>query len=150
MRVGFAAAYLSVQAVLVVTAYRRPDRIFGFQMFNESSTIDVRISRRVRGDAGLVRTVPLVDGSWQVRDATGMVHTLRWSDRVADPTLARTGRPVHASYGVEAQLFHLQAALDDVAQKSAADGETVAFVADVEVNRNGYQKYRVHLESAGP
>jgi hypothetical protein len=150
MRTAFAVAYLAGQGMLVVTAYLRPDRIFGFQMFNESSTIDVRLARRVRRADGRLVLVPLVDGSWQARDASGSPHTFRWTDRVTDPILSRTGRPVHASYGVETQLFRLQAALDDVARHTAGDEETLAFVADVDVDRNGHQRFRVHLEGARP
>jgi hypothetical protein len=143
----FAATYLLVQAALIATSPSRPDKLFSFQMFNESSTIAIALSRRVRRLDGSVVTTP-VSGRWQANDRDGVRHAFNWADRVRDPILATLGRPVHAAYGVDAQLFHLQAALDDVVAHLNDDAETAGLVADVEVRRNGQRPFRTRLESA--
>jgi hypothetical protein len=135
-RTLFAALYLAVQAGLVLSSPLRPDGVFSFQMFNESSTIKIQLSRRIVTPAG-ERTVPA--NGW-----TG------WTDRIVDPVLGTLGREVHASYGVDAQLFRLQRALDDVAAHLPRDAETKGLVADVEVRRNGRPPVVRHLESARP
>ncbi|HMJ51681.1 MAG TPA: hypothetical protein VK540_06375 [Polyangiaceae bacterium] len=145
-RMGFAAIYLTIQASLVLTAGLRPDGVFSFQMFNESSRIAIDLGRRVRApDGGTV--VVVLDGAWEARDESGTVRHFRWSDRVHDPILRILGRPVHASYGVAAQLFRLQKALDDVVDHLPGDSETVGLVADVRIWQNGRDRYETRLES---
>jgi hypothetical protein len=133
-RTLFGALYLAVQAGLVLSSPPRPDGVFSFQMFNESSTIKIALGRRVSTSQG-ERTLPATAAS------------IGWDDRVRDPILGTIGREIHASYGVEAQLFRLQKALDDVAAR-LRDRDTVALVADVEVRRNGREPVVRHLESA--
>jgi hypothetical protein len=133
-RTLFAALYLAVQAGFVLSSPLRPDGLFSFQMFNESSTLKIELGRRISTPAG-ERTVP-VDG-----------RRVGWNDRVADPIIGTLGREVHASYGVDAQLFRLERALDDVASRMPRDGETIALVADVEVRKNGRPPVVRHLES---
>src|SRR6266542_3715913 len=139
-RTVWAGAYLVVQAALVLTASERPDRVFGFQMFNEASTISIALARRVRLADGSSAIVP-TDGRWQARDVDGVVHEFSWRDQVADSILTTLDRPVHASYGVDAQLFRLQKALDYAARHLGRDVETRALVADVEVVRNGHERF---------
>jgi hypothetical protein len=115
-------------------------------MFNESSTIAIQLGRRVVAPDGGSAVVP-IDGSWEAGDGRGGTRIFRWTDRVADPILATLGRPVHASYGVAAQLFRLQHALDDVAGHLDGDIETRALVADVRIRRNGGEPYETRLES---
>jgi hypothetical protein len=144
-RICFAIAFLAAQAWLIGTGARRPDRLFAFQMFNESSTIEIHLARRVRAGASH-KEVPLQAGTWSVPDAQGGTRKLRFRDRVRDRTLSALDRPVHAAYGVDAQLFRLARALDDAAAHDPDPG-LIAFVADVDVSRNGRPKERVHLES---
>jgi len=145
-RTFLAVVYLGVQASLVVTAALRPDGVFSFQMFNESSTIAITLQRRVRTPGGgqmLVAT----DGAWEAGDGNGVTHAFRWTDRVRDPILGTLGRPVHASYGVAAQLFRLQKALDDAVDHLGGDAETLGLVAEVRVRQNGRDAYDKRLES---
>jgi hypothetical protein len=144
-RTLFAGAYLVAQAALVLTSSWRPDGVFSFQMFNESSTIAIRLSRRVR-EGGREIVVP-TDGRWEARDEAGGRRWFAWNDRVKDPILGTLGRQVHASYGVEAQLFRLEKALDDVARHTPHDTETVSLLADVEVRKNGREPVVRRLES---
>ena len=131
-RVAFAAAWLAVQAGLVLTAGARVDRIFGFRMFPEASTMEVHLSRVVKGVV-----VPAPGGEWSARDASGQLRHFSWHDRVRDPVLSSLDERVFASYGADAQLARLQRALDDVADHVAEDGETARLRADVLVWRNG-------------
>jgi hypothetical protein len=146
-RAVFAGAYLLAQAGLIATAFLRPDKVFAFQMFNESSTIAIALSRRVEKPDGTVVTMP-TNGVWWARDRAGAEHPHDWAARVRDSNLVTLGRPVHASYGADAQLFRLQRALDDVMAHSTDDVETRALVADVEVRRNGKSPVHVRLVSA--
>lgn len=146
-RAVFAALYLLVQFALIATASTRPDKTFAFQMFNESSTLAIALSRRVRGTDGIVRDVP-TSGRWEAKDGNGNRHVFAWNDRVRDPIVGTLGRPVFAAYGVDAQLSHLQGALDDVMTHLDQDVETTALVADVEVRRNGRGPTHVRLFSS--
>lgn len=145
-RAALAFAYLAVQGALLATAGQRPDGVFSFQMFNESSTIAIQLGRRVTAPDGGT-TVVATDGGWETGDGRGGTRIFRWTDRVKDPTLAALGRPVHAAYGVAAQLFRLQHALDDVAEHLDGDVATRALVADVSIRRNGREPYETRLES---
>jgi hypothetical protein len=146
-RMLFGAVYLATQAGLVLTSPLRPDGVFSFQMFNESSTIAIHLSRRVIGREGREVTVPS-NGRWEVKGASGSHRWFNWSDRIRDPILGTLGRPVHAAYGVDAQLFRLKKALDDALSHSPEDVETRAIVADVEVRRNGREPTFLHLEAS--
>ncbi len=145
-RTVLAGVYLAAQVGLVLSSPMRPDRVFSFQMFNESSTIAIHLSRKVLGADGgeiIVRT----DGRWEARDRGGERRWFAWTDRIRDPILATLDREVHAAYGVDAQLFRLQRALDDVMEHAPNDDETIALVADVEVRQNGRAAVVRRLES---
>jgi len=148
-RTILAAIYLLIQVTLLITAPARPDGVFAFRMFNESSTISIELLRRVQRNDGSLAVVP-TNGKWEARDMSGVVHTVSWNDRVRDPILGTLGRTVHAAYGVDAQLFRLQRALDDVARNTPEDGETKALLARVDVVRNGHERFEKLLESARP
>lgn len=146
-RVAFSAAWLVTQAVLVLTADRRPDGAFGFRMFAESSSIRVALYREVDGPGGVRRRVHVDDGTWSARDATGGMRRFVWTDRVKRPQLAVFDREIHASYGAATQLERWRGALDDVASHVPDDAETRRLLLDVTVRRNGREPYVVHLAS---
>jgi hypothetical protein len=133
-RLAFAVVYVCAMTAVVATAPFRLDRVFGFQMFNQASKIEIRLARKVRGVRDLV---PVVDGEWQARDRRGKLRTFRWEDRVRDSVLHVLDRPVHARYGVEGQLFRLKYALADVLDHIPRDAETTGFVASVSAWKNG-------------
>lgn len=139
----FAAAWVGLQLVLVLTASRRPDGAFGFRMFPESSTIRVSLFREL-GEGG---RVPASGGAWTARDAAGAPHAFAWRDRVKRPELATFDVEMHAAYGASAQLARWQAALDDVAAHLDMDAETRRLSLDVTVRRNGREPRLVRLES---
>ena len=132
-RVAFAAAWLAVQAGLVVTAGARADGIFGFRMFPEASTMRVRLERVTA--AGVVDTH---GGEWSARDAEGQLRHFAWHDRVCDPVIGVVDEEVFAAYGIDTQLARLQRALDDVADHLDEDAETQALRAEVTFRRNGH------------
>jgi len=141
-RLGVAAGWIAAQAALILTAYGRPDRIFGFQMFPEASTMEVHLARETHGGY-----VPAPRGEWSARDASGQLRHFSWHDRVRDPILGSLDARVFASYGANAQLARLQYALDDVADHVPEDGETLRLRADVRVWRNGRSPETVTLTS---
>src|SRR4051812_16331863 len=103
VRFGFAAAYLAVQAALVLTAGQRADAAFGFRMFPESSTMELHLARRVEAPTGHGTTlVPVEDGTWTAKDATGTMHVVRWKDRVKEPLLSTFDVVQSAAYGLRA------------------------------------------------
>jgi hypothetical protein len=149
-RVAFAAVYLALQLILIATATARPDRVFGFQMFNASADIRVALLRRVRAADGMLRLVRLRGGVWKARDARGELHQFRWSDYVQDSMLQGDELRVHARYGADAQLYHLQHALEYAARTIDGDAETRAFVAQVMVWDNGRPRAPIELEAVRP
>ncbi|MES1178622.1 MAG: hypothetical protein ABUL62_30150 [Myxococcales bacterium] len=147
LRSTFFCAYLLAQLGLLVRAQSSPDFVFGFQMFNASSDMKISLFREVRRN-GHTRLVPVRDGAWQVEGSEGQEHEYRWQDRVRDGVLSQLDRYVHASYGLEAQLYRLQFALRDVASHLPGDNETEALVAVVDTVKNGRQRERVRLREA--
>ncbi len=149
-RVVVAGLWVAGQAALIATGGMRPDNAFAFRMFSESSTIQIVLYREVEAISGegtqLVRVG--ADGSWVATDDNGDPQRFSWRDRVADPTLSRLDVTEHASYGADAQLARLRAALDDVMAHTNNDTQTIALVADVTVRRNGRPPEHVRLTSA--
>lgn len=143
-RVVFAAFWIAAQGALIVTASRRSDHIFGFRMFPEASTFEIQVSRMTT--SGLAAAP---SGEWSARDAYGQLRHFSWHDRVHDPILGSLQVRVFASYGIDAQLARLQAALDDVADHLDGDGETRSLRADVRIWKNGRDPYTAILQSHG-
>lgn len=141
-RVAFAVLWIAGQATLVLTAARREDRIFGFRMFPEASTIEIRLSRET--PAG---PLDAPRGEWSARDASGQLRHFSWRDRVRDPVLSSLDSRVFASYGVDTQRARLQRALDDVVDHLPGDGETLRLRADVVVWKNGREPTTITLLS---
>ena len=148
-RAAFIGTYLALQLGLIFTADLRPDRVFGFRMFNESSSLKFELYRKVRrrGAEGLVK---VEEGAWQALTAHGEKGTFSWNERVRYGALTQPGEFVHAAYGLDAQLFRLQRALEDVARHIDDDRETVALVAQVETIKNGRPGEAVTLEARRP
>jgi hypothetical protein len=142
-RVVFAAIYFAAQGALVATAPVRPDHAFGFQMFSESSTMSIHLSRRVA--AGVVDAP---GGEWIAAGPDGRQHRIAWRDRVKDPLLSNLDVTMQAAYGERAQRARIQAALDDVAAHIPDDAETRALLADVTIRKNGRDPFTIQLTSA--
>jgi hypothetical protein len=105
-------------------------------MFNETSRLTIHLFREVKQKRKRV-LVPVPDGRWRARDASGRLRDYAWQDRVHSRPLRVLNKSVHARYGLAAQLFHLQAALDDAVRHLPEDRATLALVAKVDTLRNG-------------
>jgi hypothetical protein len=140
--VTFAFCWVAGQVALILTAGSRPDHAFGFRMFPEASTIEIRLSRELAD-----RVKPAAGGEWSARDEHGQLRHFSWRDRVRDRTLAAVDTRIFASYGVETQLARLQRALDDVADHVPEDAETLRLRADVVFSKNGHEPASVTLAS---
>ena len=133
LKLAFTVAWVAGQAALVTTAGSRPDGAFGFRMFSESSTIEVRLFRETAD--GVRHEVE--GGEWVARDEHGTPHRVTWSSLVREPNLAVFGVTMHASYGAAAQLQRWSLALDYVAHHIPEDVETRALELELTVRRNG-------------
>jgi len=120
-RVVFAASYVALQAALIVTAAGRPERAFAFQMFSESCVVRLVLLREIDAPSGHgTVVVPAPRGEWAATDAEGGRHHLEWRDRVKTPILSTFDVFFEASYGAEAELSRMQAALDEL-ERTARD-----------------------------
>ena len=131
-----AAGYVLALIGAVSYGQLAPDHVFGFQMFNESSSIKIQLFREVARGAG-TELVAAPNGEWDAADESGAVRHFSWRDRVRIAPIRTLGTFVHASYGLDAQLYRLEHALDDVARHLPADRETRALVAVVDTLKNG-------------
>jgi hypothetical protein len=142
-RAAFAAVFFAAQAALIATAGARSDRSYGFRMFPETSSVVVHVARRL--DDG--REVPITSGRWEARDCAGATRTFVWSKMVRPPGPSRLDAPSGAPYGVESGIARTKDALAWVAARSG-DCETRAFVAHVELKKNGAPAGAVDLEAS--
>jgi hypothetical protein len=146
--VVFAACFFAAELALLCSASWRVDRVFGFQMFNASSDIEIRLARKLRNRRGKLIERAIPDGEWAATDAQGRRHVFRWRELVRGTRLTRIEKKGHAKDGVAAQLYHLQRALDYVAANIPNDAQTVALVARVKAVHNGHTAIETVLESS--
>lgn len=120
-------------------------------MFNETSRLTIHLFREVEHRRKRV-LLPVPDGHWLAPDASGRLREHAWHERVRAYALPldTLERSVHASYGLAAQLFHLQAALDDAAHHLDTDTQTRALIAKVETVRNGRPGPLLQLRAEKP
>ncbi len=145
----FAVLYVFSLGAAVTVGQRAPDHVFGFQMFNESSSLKIDLFREVER-AGQAELLPLPDGEWDAPDEQGQLHHFSWNDRVRVAPIHRLGTFVHASYGLSAQLYRLERALHDMARNVSPDHETRALVAVVETVKNGRAAGTVRFRAERP
>jgi hypothetical protein len=146
-RVVFALLFFAAELALVISAPWRVDRVFGFEMFNGSSDIRIELARRLRDRSGALIERALPGGVWRAKDSSGHTHTFEWAELVRGTRLTRLDVVTHAKDGVDAQLFHLQRALDYAAAHMPDDAQTVALIARVHAVRNGHTPVDAVLES---
>jgi hypothetical protein len=138
----FSACYCAAIVLVIAWGVSQPDNAFGFQMFNETTSLTISLERRVQRGR---QRVPAPGGVWQARGPDGKVRTFRWSDHVKDGVLGTLELPRHASYGLDGQLFRLRQALAYVLEHTPEDTETEALVAVVEASKNGRPPERIRL-----
>ncbi|MGA2451855.1 MAG: hypothetical protein ABTD50_24660 [Polyangiaceae bacterium] len=148
-RLAFAVLYLSLQATLIGTDWRRPDHVFAFQMFKESSTIRLVLLREIQAPAreGTV-VVPVHHGEWTALDIQGARHRFAWRDRVRTGSLSVLDRTLPVDYGASEASSRVQSALDDVAGHIGDDAETRRLLVDVTLTKNGRETTVTRLASA--
>jgi hypothetical protein len=132
LRTLFAAVWLLVQALLILTAGRRINHAFGFRMFEESATIALHVERLV-DDSG---SLPIA-AEWHAHDCRGQPIRYRWRDLVPSQ-LPLLDYALTAPYGADAALATARAAVAWVATHTPDDCETRAFAATVTRTRNGH------------
>jgi hypothetical protein len=135
-RVLFVVGFLGLELCAIAWGQLAPDHVLGFQMFNESSRMRIELFREVERK-GRRKLVPVPDGAWSAPDSQGRPRDFAWQSRIKHYTLRELGRERHANYGLDAQLFRLQGALDDMVRNIPDDTRTKALVAVVEARRNG-------------
>ena len=118
-------------------------------MFNESSRLTIHLFREVQNKHKRV-LLPVPGGHWQAPDASGALRDYAWRDRVRYYPLDTLDTSLHAPYGLSGQLFHLQAALEDVAAHIPDDTRTLALVAEVETIKNQQPGPSVQLRAEKP
>lgn len=148
-RAAFALTFFGLEAFGLYFGQRAPDHVFGFQMFNESSRVTVRLFREVARKKRRI-LLPLPDGHWQAPDPQGNLREYAWETRARASSLWVLGKSVHARYGLDAQLFRLQAALEDAVRHIPDDTQTLALVAEVETIKNGEAGPLVRLRADKP
>ena len=145
-RTAFAAAYLAAQVIAIASAAGRSDHIFGFRMFSESSTLNVALFRRIDAPSGHGTVkIHVENGAWIAKDGDGAPQRVSWHDRVREPGLSTFDTTIHASYGADAQVQRLQAALLDVAAHVPQDAETHELVLEVSERKNGREPLAIEL-----
>jgi hypothetical protein len=137
-RIAFAAVWIAVQAILVVTADRRMTGPFDFRPTNESTAMKLVLEREVNGPDGRPMRVHVDDGGWSARGRDGRYHRQIWYDRVPIPVWV-FDRETPVSHE-QAELTRLQSALDDVVTHVSLDDdvETRRLFLDVSVRKNGH------------
>ncbi len=148
-RAAFVLVFLGLELYGIAWGLRAPDHVLGFQMFNESSHLTVELFRELDRKRRRV-LVPVPDGKWQARDASGSLREFAWRDRVTYAPLETLGVPMRAKYGLSAQLFRLQAALEDVVSHIPDDTQTRALVAVVQASHNGRPLQTIRLRAERP
>ena len=142
---AFCAVFFGAQIAMVAWSYVRKDRLFGYQMFAESTFFRAQLHRVLRDGT----RVHAVGGSWTARGADGQRRTHSWHTRVRDFRLDHLdqSRPTRAKIGIEVTLKFFQMALDDLATHARDDVETRRFEIDVEYTLASGVKKTVTLSS---
>jgi hypothetical protein len=117
-------------------------------MFSESAELEAHLTREIEGPGGARTVVPVQNGEWAARDVSGILHRVRWTDRVRRREMSQFDVVLHASYGARAQIQRWQAAVDDVAAHTPEDVETRRLIVELTVRRNGRPPEKVVLASA--
>ena len=148
-RVAFAAAFFGLEVVGIAWGQRAPDHVLGFQMFSETSYLTIHLFREVTQNQQRV-LVPVLNGRWQAPDRRGRLRDYVWQDRVRYDPLNTLETRMYARYGLGAQLFRLQAALQDMAHHIPEDTVTLALVAKVDTLHNARPGPQQELRATKP
>ncbi len=142
----FCVAFLALQVALIATAGRRANRSYGFRMYDESTSIQLHVSR-VLDDGGLI---PIEENSWDARDCDGTLRAFHWDDGLRYPAPARLDETMPAPYGRDSAIEITRAAMQWVAAHTGNDCQTLSFVGELTLTRNGRLPEVLHLEAPRP
>lgn len=117
-------AVLAAQTTALIAAYGSPHKVFGWQMFPESSEWMAEVVR-VEADGSRHAVSEPWPGGY------------RWEDLVTARGLDTPSIRKHAAYGLDSTLDLLDSALRWVADNTPRDGRTVALEAVVTIWDNG-------------
>jgi len=144
------ALFFGLELAAIAWGQHTPDHVLGFQMFNESSRLTIHLFREVVVKKRKRVLLPVPSGHWQAPDASGQLRDYVWQDRIHYWPLNVLEQSMHAPYGLAGQLFHLQAALDDVVRHIPNDTTTLALVAKVDNTKNGVPGAEQQLRAEKP
>jgi hypothetical protein len=148
-RATFLVLFFGLELAGIAWGQRTPDHVLGFQMFNETSRLTIHLFREVVKKRKRV-LLPVPSGHWQAPDPSGQLRGYAWQDRVHYSPLNQLEQSMHAPYGLAGQLFHLQAALDDVVRHIPNDTSTLALVAKLDTTKNGVPGVELQLRAEKP
>lgn len=148
LKAAAVVGWVALQGALVLTAGARPEHAFGFRMFSEASTLSYSLFRVVRGPDGRLHEEKCENGRYSIARPGQDRLFFDWHDWVKTTGLGTFDREIFASYGVDAQLSRLEAAVASFATQVPADHETVRFVIRGQSSRNGGARQPFSFESA--
>ena len=140
---AFCLVFFGGQLALVAWSYVRGDRLFGYQMFAESTFFTARLYR-VTADG---RREHLRDGSWIAADEHGVRRRFSWRGFVDDFRLDRLERRTRAKIGIGTTLKFFQHALDHVVEQIPQDRETRRLELEIRYETAGGLVRDVTLQS---
>ena len=125
--VAFFAVFFGGQIALVSASHVRGDRLFGYQMFAETTYFHAKL-HRVLADGTRVHAP---HGAWQAKGADGRRRQFRWQKQVRDFKLDVLDRRQRAKVGIGLTLKFFRQALAHVAERLSDDAETRRLELDV-------------------
>lgn len=131
------------QIVLVAASHARGDKLFGYQMFAETTYFEAKL-HRVLADG---RRVHAPRGSWQAKGADGRRRQFRWQHQVRDFKLDALDRRQRAKISIATTLKFFRLALVHVAEHIPDDAETLRLELDVEYRTADGKSHAVTLAS---
>jgi len=146
----FCSIYFLVQLFLILSAFQKPDKRFGFWMFAESTYFEMNLERELADG----RNVEAQRGRWSVEAAglggeTGRVR-YRWLTFVRKHRMGRMGEWRRAQVGIGVTLLYLDKALDHVVESAVFDRETKVYRLTVDYEKAGGETGTVRFEAKNP
>ena len=147
---AFCSIYFLLQLFLILSAFQKPDKRFGFWMFAESTYFQMNLERELANG----RTLEARRGRWSVNAAglggeTGRVQ-YRWLTFVRKQRMGRMGEWRRAQVGIGVTLLYLEKALDYVVERAVFDRETKVYRLTVYYEKAGGEAVTVRFEAENP
>lgn len=140
---AFFAVFFGGQIALVSASHMRGDKLFGYQMFAETTYFHATL-HRVTVDGS---RVPAPHGAWTAKGRDGRRRQFRWQSQVRDFKLDVLERRQRAKISIATTLKFFRLALAHVAANLPDDAETVRLELDVRYWTADGQTHNVTLAS---